>query len=158
MDYKTAKFDEVYSADGKKFDVCFDTTDESLQMAKVVKEGGQVITIAGKPTLESIKAIGGEGCILGLVLSKTASTKQFKACKAVGAEWSHYFLRPSGDDIRQLAACLEQGQLKAVIDGVWDLDNDDAKEGWRAAFTKLFSGRAKGKCVLKMSVPAAVGV
>jgi len=41
--------------------------------------------------------------------------------------------------------------VKAIIDGVWDLDNDDDKDGWRGAFTKQFSGRAKGKCVIKMA-------
>merc|ERR1711865_130068 len=111
---------------------------------------------------ESIKHLGGTGFIISLVIPKKAKRKEYQAATAKKAEWDHVFLRPSGEDIQALATHLEQGKIKAVVDGVWDLhsqsgnesvsaygDLHDPKASWQGVFEKLFSGRAKGKCVLK---------
>jgi NADPH:quinone reductase-like Zn-dependent oxidoreductase len=57
VNYHSEKFYEKYAND--PFDVCFNTTDESLQMIGVIKDGGMIMTIAGKPTFESIQAAAG---------------------------------------------------------------------------------------------------
>ena len=67
VDYKTSKFEELFAAEDRKFDVCFDCTNESLKMASIVKKGGKIVTIAGAPTLESIRAIGGTHFLLSWV-------------------------------------------------------------------------------------------
>ena len=69
MDYKSQQFEEVYAGDKGQFDACFDTTAESAKMIKLTKKGGRIQTIAGTPTLEMIRKIGGDSCILGLVVS-----------------------------------------------------------------------------------------
>ena len=119
-------------------------------MVKVVKKGGKIVTIVGMPTLENIRMIGGTACILSLVIAKREKRKEFKAAAAAGASWDHLFLSPSGADLQKLANELAEGTIKPVIDNVWDFTNGDEKEGWRGAFTQQFSGRSKGKCVVKM--------
>jgi hypothetical protein len=37
-----------------------------------------------------------------------------------------------------------------VLDGVWDFHSEDPEAGWQGAFSRSFSGRAKGKCVVKI--------
>jgi NADPH:quinone reductase-like Zn-dependent oxidoreductase len=144
VDYHSESFADLFGQGPEKFDVCFDCTGESLQMAAVVKQGGRIVSIASKPTLEAIQSIGGTGCILAMVLAKTAKRAEYKAAQKAGAEWKYHFLQPSNDDIVALAGHLESGAVKAVVDGVWDAASD-----WKGAFDRAFSGRAKGKCVVR---------
>jgi len=145
VDYRSQKFEELYAGDKGQFDFCFDCTGESIKMTKIVKSGGKIVTIHGNPTIESIASIGGSGCILSLVLKKRIKRAEYAAAKAVGADWEHLFLSPSEADLAALGGHLEAGTIKPVIDGVWKLSNEE----WRGAFDKAFSGRAKGKCIVK---------
>ena len=151
LDYKSQKFDEVYGEnDADKFDVCFDTTAESLQMAAISKKGGRIVSIAGMPTLEEIRRIGGTAWILKLFLKRKEKRKEFKAAAAVNASWTYLFLSPSQEDLSVLASHLASGVVKPVLDGVWDFHSEDPEAGWQGAFSRSFSGRAKGKCVVKI--------
>lgn len=148
VDYKSAKFEEVYGADADKFDVCFDTTNESVKLAKITKKGGRIYSISGAPTLEAIQGAGGTNPILKLFITKREKFEAYKVAVEAGAEWQYMFLSPSGEDLQCLADQLQNGTLKPVVDNVWDFDNDE-KEGWKGAFEKQFSGRSKGKCVVR---------
>ena len=151
IDYKTVKFEEVFAeSDESKFDVCFDTTGESLQMSEVVKDGGRIVTIAGMATLEELRRIGGTAWILKLFVKRRGKRKEYKAAKSNNADWNYLFLSPSKEDLSTLAKYLESGAIKPVLDGVWDFHSEDAKDGWQGAFNQSFSGRAKGKCVVKI--------
>ena len=122
-----------------------DCTGESLKMVQVTKKGGRIICIFGMPTLEEIRAIGGESCILGLVIAKREARAEYKAALAAGIDWNYNFLKPSNAEIVELAKYMENGDVKAVIDNVWAAKSAT----WRGAFDRLFSGRAKGKCVVQ---------
>ena len=152
LDYKKIKFDEVYGkSNAEKFDVCFDTTAESLKMVKIVKKGGQIVTIAGMPTLEEIRRIGGTAWILKLFLKRREKRKEYKAAQSKNANWTYLFLSPSNEDLSTLGNHLESGAIKPVLDGVWDFHSEDLENGWQGAFNRSFSGRAKGKCVVQIS-------
>ena len=151
IDYKSTKFDEALGkSDESKFDVCFDTTGESLQMSEVVKDGGRIVTIAGMATLEELRRIGGTAWILKLFVKRRVKRKEYKAAQSKNADWKHQFLSPSQEALTMLAKHLESGAIKPVLDGVWDFHSEDAKDGWQGAFNQSFSGRAKGKCVVKI--------
>ena len=151
IDYKSTKFDEVLGkSDESKFDVCFDTTGESLQMSEVVNDGGRIVTIAGMATLEELRRVGGTAWILKLFVKKRLKRKEYKAAHSKNADWSYLFLSPSQDDLSTLAKHLESGAIKPVLDGVWDFHSADYEGGWQGAFKRSFSGRAKGKCVVKI--------
>ena len=151
LDYKKTKFEDVYgSHDAEKFDVCFDTTGESLRMANIVKKGGQIVTIAGMATLEELRRVGGTAWILKLFVKRKKKRKEHKAARSVNANWDYLFLSPSQEDLSTLANHLETGVIKPVLDGVWDFHSEDLEDGWQGAFNRSFSGRAKGKCVVQI--------
>ena len=150
--YDNSELDEFYGgANDEKFDVCFDTTAESHQMSKIVKEGGSIITIAGMPTLEEIRRIGGEAWILKLFLKRKEKRKEFKSAKSVGANWDYLFLSPGKEDLSMLADHLKSGAIRPVLDGIWSFHSEDPEEGWKGAFNRSFSGRSKGKCVVQVT-------
>ncbi len=137
--------------DAEKFDVCFDTTGESLQMSEIINDGGRIVTIAGMATLEELRRIGGTAWILKLFVKKREmKRKEYKAAKSNNADWNYLFLSPSQDDLSTLSRHLESGAIKPILDGVWDFHSEDDEDGWRGAFNRSFSGRAKGKCVVKI--------
>ena len=150
MNYRSEKFEEVYANEG--FDLCFDTTNESLKMAQIIKAGGRIVTIAGTPTLESMQLMtgGNPGCLINCVIPGRSKRAEFIAAQAGGAEWEHLFLQPSRADLEQLAKVLEAGTVKPVLDAIWDLNDDDPTTGWEGAFAKATSGRAMGKCVIRI--------
>ena len=150
LDYKSQSFVTTYgNDDSTKFDVCFDTTAESLEMANIIKEGGRIVSIAGTPTLDEIRRIGGTAWILKLFLKRREKRKEFKAAKVVNADWTYLFLSPSKKDLAELAGYLSDGTIKAVLDHVWEFSSEDEETGWKGAFNRSFSGRSKGKCVVK---------
>ena len=152
LDYKSESFVTAYgNDDSTKFDVCFDTTAEGLEMVKVIKEGGRIVSIAGTPTLDEIRRIGGTAWILKLFLKRREKRKEYKAAQSMNANWTYLFLSPSHEDLSTLANHLESGVIKPVLDGVWDFHSEDSEDGWQGAFNRSFSGRAKGKCVVKIS-------
>lgn len=59
---------------------------------------------------------------------------------------SHMFLIPSGADLKTLLSWMDEGKLKPIIDSIHPLA--DALE----AAKRNFSGRARGKVVVSMSV------
>ncbi|RJU90037.1 MAG: NADP-dependent oxidoreductase [Candidatus Poseidoniales archaeon] len=151
VDYKTSNFVEVYGGtNADKFDVCFDTTGESLQMSSIVNDGGRIVTIAGMATLEELRRIGGTAWILKLFVKRKAKRKEHKAAQSVNADWNYLFLSPSHADLSTLASHLKSGAIKPVLDGVWDFHSEDDNDGWKGAFNRSFSGRAMGKCVVKI--------
>lgn len=152
IDYHTTNFAEVYGGDGsEKFDYCFDTTGESEIMSSVVKPGGKIVTIAGMPTLEEIRRIGGSAWILKLFIKRREKRKEFRAASSLNVDWNYLFLSPSNEDLTNLAKYLENDSIKAVIDEVWDFYSEDPGNGWKGAFLRSFSGRSKGKCVVKFT-------
>ena len=151
LDYKNTKFEDIYgSGSEEKFNVCFDTTGESLEMANIVKQDGQIVTIAGMPTLEEIRRIGGTAWILKLFLKQRENRKEYKAAKSVNADWNYLFLSPSHEDLSNLAKYLKNGVIEPMLDGIWDFHSEDNQLGWQGAFDRSFSGHAKGKCVVQI--------
>ena len=152
IDYQTTNFAEFYGSDNsEKFDYCFDTTGESKIMSSIVKPGGKILTIAGMPTLEEIRRIGGSAWILKLFIKRREKRKEFRLARSSNVDWNYLFLSPSNEDLTNLAKYLENGSIKAVIDGVWDFNSEDSNDGWQGAFQRSFSGRSKGKCVVKFT-------
>ena len=152
IDYHTTNFAEIYGGDdSEKFDYCFDTTGESEVMSSVVKPGGKIVTIAGMPTLEEIRRIGGSAWILKLFIKRREKRKEFRAASSLNVDWNYLFLSPSNEDLTNLAKYLENESIKAVIDEVWDFYSEDSGNGWKGAFLRSFSGRSKGKCVVKFT-------
>jgi NADPH:quinone reductase-like Zn-dependent oxidoreductase len=143
VDYRTQDFRD--GTFGKDYDFAFDTTTESAKLAAVVRAGGKIVTVVGSPTAKELARIGVPlNFIKRLILYAIRDKAAVQNAKRAGVEWSNMWLVPSGSDLEELSRYVEEGKLKPVVDGVWPIAE------WRAAVERSFSGRALGKCVIRV--------
>lgn len=138
VDYRTQRFEEVVAP----CDVVFDTQGgETLERSfRVVKEGGVIVTIGGKPDAKFAKAYGLNPVIvfaLGIMMRKVTRLAREKR-----ARFEYLFMRPDGEELRALAALLEGGVIKPVLDRTFPFA--ETKE----AVAYVEAGRAVGKVVV----------
>ncbi len=141
IDYRTQDFEELL--DG--YDVVLDslggrTLDKSL---RVLKPGGQVISIAGPPTADFARELGANA-VLRLVMN-ALSFKVRRQAKRRGVTYSFLFMKADGARLRELTRLVGTGTLRPVVDSVFPFDRTlDALE-------YAEEGRAKaGKVVVAM--------
>lgn len=140
IDYRKDDFSRVL----KDYDVVLDTQsgpvlEKSLQ---VLKPGGKVIGIAGPPDPEFAKSIG-SNWLVGLVMRLLSRRIRTQARRhRVG--YSFLFMRASGDQLREIAALIDAGVIRPVVDRVFPF------EATKEALAYVESGRAKGKVVVKV--------
>ncbi len=117
IDYQSEKFEELV----KDYDVVFDTLGGETREKSyaVLKRGGRLVSIIFPPDSGA-------------------------RAKELGIKSDVFFMEPSGEQLRQIAALVEQGVLKPVIDTRYPLAR--AQE----ALDYSESGHAKGKIVIKV--------
>ena len=147
IDYRSEDFETVLK--GEDFDMAFDTMHQGDKMGTLLKKGGKIISISGPPSIEAIEEgmSGSVGFVVKMFLFLTRNRKAEKAAQMAGGSWEYIFMKPSGDDLKKLGAFLERGEIKAVID-----TEVDGIDNFMTAVDKLWSGRSKGKCVIKIIV------
>mmetsp|Transcript_23715 Transcript_23715/g.35178 ORF Transcript_23715/g.35178 Transcript_23715/m.35178 type:complete len:363 (+) Transcript_23715:107-1195(+) len=145
IDYRSENFEKVLA--GEDFDMVFDTMNQAAQMGGLLKKGGKIISISGTPTIESItKSVNSSPpLVLKMFLFLGRNRKAEKAAKKAGGTWEYIFMQPSGKDLTEIATYLENGEVKAVID-----TEATSLDDFKVAVDKLWSGRSKGKCVIKV--------
>ena len=144
VNYREEKFDDGHV--GNDYDFGFDTTRESSKMPAVVKRGGSVVTIAGVPTADAVRALGlNPNLIIRFIFWMMRDKAAIANASAAGVDWSYMFLNVNGADLEELAKYVDEGKIKPVLDNVWEFAD------WKSAVEKSFSGRAKGKCVVRIS-------
>ncbi|NYD91737.1 NADP-dependent oxidoreductase [Sphingomonas melonis] len=140
IDYKAQDFSEELSG----YDVVLNSLDgKTLETSlKVLKPGGKLISISGPPDPAFAKAQG-LNIVLRLLLRATSAGIRRKA-KRAGVDYSFLFMHADGGQLGKLAALLEDGAIKPVVDRVFPFDrmND--------AMAQLEQGGAKGKLVVRM--------
>lgn len=144
IDYRSQDFVEVL--EGQDFDMAFDTMNQAAQMGGLLKEGGKVVSISGPPTIEAIEAAGMVPSIMvrgAMVMMRNRAAE--KAIGQAGGSWEYIFMSPSGNDLAEIAGFLESGEIKAFID-----TEAQSLDEFQSAVDKLWSGRSKGKCVIKV--------
>src|SRR3546814_19091499 len=114
MDYKSRDFEKVLSG----YDVAVnslgaDTLEKSLD---VLKRGGKLISISGPPDPDFARAQG-LNFVLRIVLRLMSASIRRKA-RARGVDYSFFFMRANGDQLRQIAALIESGAIKPVVDKI----------------------------------------
>ena len=72
------------------------------------------------------------------------SRKIIKKSRKRGAEYSFLFVHPDGGQLAQIAALIEGGHIRPVIDKVFPFEQS------KEALTYLEQGRAKGKVVVQI--------
>ena len=117
IDYRTQKFEELLN----DYDLVFDTLGGATREKSysVLKPGGQLVSIIAPADSSGL-------------------------AEKLGVKSELFFMWPSGEQLAQIAALVEQGAIQPQIDRSYALEQ--AQE----AFDYSQSGRAKGKIVIKL--------
>ncbi|MBK8092316.1 MAG: NADP-dependent oxidoreductase [Verrucomicrobiaceae bacterium] len=140
IDYKKQEFEDVL----RDYDMVLgtlkgDTIENALQ---ILKPGSHIVSLVGPPNAAFARARGMNFLmrfVFGLLSRKIIGLAQKK-----GADYSFLFVRPDGSQLAHIAALIEAGRIRPVVDRVFPFDQ--AKE----ALAYLETGRAKGKVVVQM--------
>ena len=144
IDYRSEDVTAVLK--GEDFDMIFDTMNQASEFGGLIKKGGKIISISGTPTIEAIQSVFGSQSLLVrafMFMSRNRSAE--KSTKKAGATWQYLFMSPNGKDLAELASYVESGDIKPIID-----TEAASLDDFEVAVDRLFSGRAKGKCVIKV--------
>lgn len=133
-----------------RFDGALDLVggDTLPQLFALVKPGGSVVSIAGLPEPETARRDLQGGPLL-TTLFWFISRKLRRAAQRAGVRYRYLFMHPSGAELAELAALVDSGTLRVVLDRVF------AFEQIASAFAYLEQGRAKGKVVVQMDATQA---
>ena len=133
---------ENYLREGSNYDVVYDTLGGAftIDAFKIVKRGGVVISLSGPPDRDFARREGA-GLLVGIVVW-LMGRKVYAASTAAGARYEWAFTDSNGDQLRDIAALVENGAIKPVVDREFPF------EQLPDALTYLETGRARGKVVL----------
>jgi alcohol dehydrogenase len=140
IDYKNDDFETIV----RDYDMVLDTLggmtlEKSL---RVLKPGGKLIGIAGPPDPEFAKAIGSSWFLkLGM---RILSSRIRRKARRRHVTYSFLFMRASGDQLREIAALIDSGAIRPVVDRVFPF------ESTKEAVAYVEKGRANGKVVVKV--------
>ena len=135
---------ENYLEQGGRYDIVYDTLGGAftIDAFSVVKRGGTVISLSGPPDRDFARREGAG--LLVRVAVWLMGRKVYAASAKAGAAYCWFFTVPNGDQLRDIAALVDSGTIKPVI------DREFAFEQLPDALSYLEAGRARGKVVLKV--------
>lgn len=112
VDYRQTDFTDVLSG----YDLAIDAVggDNLMKTLTVLKPGGLALGVTGPPDAGFAKQLGAP-LPFGFVLS-LLSRKVRKQAKKHGVDYSFFFMRADGPQLRNLAGLYEKGHLRPVID------------------------------------------
>ncbi len=140
IDYKKDDFETIV----RDCDMVLDTQggvtlEKSL---RVLKPGGKVIGIAGPPDPEFANELGASWFLK--LVTRILSYRIRRKAKRHQVTYSFLFMRANGDQLREIAALIDSGAIRAVVDRVFPF------ESTKEAVAYVEKGRAKGKVVVKV--------
>jgi NADPH:quinone reductase-like Zn-dependent oxidoreductase len=140
IDYKTQDFEAIL----RDCDVVLNSQDgASLNKSlRVLRAGGQIISISGPPDLAFAEAIGAPG-IVKLVMRWLSSGVRRRA-RGLGLGYAFLFMKANGAQLQEITRLIEAGAIRPVVDKVFPF------EATNEALAYVQSGRAKGKVVIRV--------
>jgi alcohol dehydrogenase len=135
---------ENYLKLGGDYDIVYDTLGGAftIDAFKLVKRGGTVISLSGPPDRDFARREGA-GWLVRIAVW-LMGRKVYAAAERAGAAYCWFFTESNGAQLREIAALVDRGAIKPVI------DREFAFEQLPEALTYLEAGRARGKVVLKV--------
>jgi alcohol dehydrogenase len=135
---------ENYLEQGGDYDIVYDTLGGAFTVDafKAVKRGGVVISLSGPPDRDFARREGAGWLVRVAVW--LMGRKVYAASAKAGAAYCWFFTEANGDQLRDIAALVDSGAIKPVI------DREFGFEQLPAALSYLEGGRARGKVVLKV--------
>jgi alcohol dehydrogenase len=140
IDYKKEDFSEVL----RDYDVVLNSLDK-LTLAKsvrVLKPGGQLISISGPPDAAFARSIGASW-VLRMIMGALSHGIAAKATRRQ-AHYSFLFMRANGGQLTAITFLIDEGIIRPVVDRVFPFAST------REAMTYVEGGRAKGKVVVSL--------
>lgn len=118
VDYKKADFADVLA----DYDLAIDAVggENLMKTLTVLKPGGLALGVTGPPDAGFAQQLGAPK-LFELVLS-LLSRKVRQAAKKQGVDYSFFFMRADGAQLRELAGLYETGHLRAVLDTTFPFD------------------------------------
>ena len=135
IDYKLQDFAHQL----RDFDVVLHSLGTELleKSLKVLKPGGQLISLSGPPTAQFAQAQG-LSWVLGQVMRLLSSGIRRKARKQ-GVNYAFLFMRANGTQLQKITSLIETGVIKPVIDRSFPF------ESIAEALRYVEQGRSRGK-------------
>ena len=141
IDYRNEDFEQHLSG----YDLVLDSLGgENLEKSlRVLKPGGKAIGISGPPDPEFARKEG-LNPVLRLAVTLLSSRIRRQARK-LGVSYEFLFMRASGDQLRRIAALVDDGVLRPVVGKVFDFAQTPQ------ALQSLADGGIRGKAVLTLT-------
>jgi NADPH:quinone reductase-like Zn-dependent oxidoreductase len=140
IDYKKGDFARILH----DYNVVFDTLGGEVlkKSVQLLKPGGMLISIVGPPDPDFAKQIGASWILrMGMWL---LSLRIRRMAIRHHVSYSFLFMRPSGDQLREIGGLVDSGAIRPVVDRIFPFE--ETKE----ALAYVEKGRARGKVIVKM--------
>lgn len=138
IDYKATDFEEIL----KGYDLVLHSQDpKTLEKSlRILKPGGALISISGP--LDVAFARSAELSLPLQLIAWGLSFKAKKQAKKLGVDYSFLLMRAQGEQLQKIAALIEAGHIKPVIDTVYPFSETPK------ALAQVAAGRSTGKVVI----------
>jgi NADPH:quinone reductase-like Zn-dependent oxidoreductase len=141
IDYKTEDFETKL----RDYDLVVHSNRDTKILEKslrILKPGGQLISLVGPPTPEFAEEIGLTWYLK--FVTKLLSSGAKKKAKKLNASFLFLFMRADGSQLGKITQLIEADIIKPVIDKVFPFEQSNE------AMTYVESGHTKGKVVIKV--------
>ncbi len=141
VDYRNQDFEDIL----RDYDVVVNSQDaRTLEKSlRVLKPGGQLISISGPPDPGFGEAIGAPGFVKLAMRLLSAGIR--RRARARGVDYAFLFMKANGSQLREITRLIEAGAIRPVLDRVFPF------AGTNEALAYVEAGRAKGKVVVKLA-------
>lgn len=138
VDYRSQDFAQIL----RGYDMVFDTLggDALIRSFDVLREGGIVVSVSGPPDLELTR--DWPMPLYVRVAIRAISWRVRRIAKQRKCRYRFMLMRPSGAQLAEIAALIDEGVIRPVIDRVYSFD----RVGEAIAYSE--TGRATGKIVI----------
>lgn len=139
IDYKTEDFETIL----KDYDLVLHSNKDSKILEKslrILKSGGQVISLVGPPTPEFAAELGLPWHLKFVI--RLLSWKTRKLAKKMNVSFKFLFMKASGNQLAEITKLIASGIIKPVIDRVFPFEETNE------ALAYVETGRSKGKVVV----------
>lgn len=140
MDYKKDDFETKLS----EYDLVLHSQDGKAlsKSLRVLRPGGRLISISGPPDSNFAQEIGAPWFVN--LFTRVLSGGVMRKAKSLDTTFSFLFMKASGEQLRQIAALIDAGHIRPVVDKIFPFQSTNE------ALAYVETGRAKGKVVIKV--------
>ena len=140
VDYKKDDFETKLSG----YDLVLHSQDGKAlgKSLRVLRAGGRLISISGPPDPDFAEEIGAPWFVR--LFTRLLSSGARRKAKSLNTTFSFLFMKASGSQLRQIAALIDAGHVRPVVDKVFPFQSTNE------ALAYVEAGRAKGKVVVKV--------